>query len=118
MTDATPTHRGTSNRNDRGGTRDRRARRAWLLENFRADMDLAPDWETSDVVYVKCGEGIPLVRCYRCGDLMTEKEMTIDRVKPGHKGGRYTRDNIRPACGPCNFGSTRAVGRWEDEESA
>ena len=114
----TATWRGTSNRNDRGSTKDRAARRAWIMENFRADCDLNPEWETSDVLYVPLGQGLPLVRCYRCGDLLSEKEMTIDRVKPGHKGGRYTRDNIRPACGPCNFGSTRAVGRWEDEEPA
>ncbi|MGH3475336.1 MAG: HNH endonuclease [Nocardioidaceae bacterium] len=118
MTTRPADRRSRSNRNERGGTPARRARRAWLMETFRADMDLAPDWETSDVVYVKCGEGIPLVRCYRCGDLMSEKEMTIDRIIPGHKGGTYRRNNIRPACGPCNFGSTRAVGRWEDEESA
>ena len=114
----TATWRGTSNRNDRGSTKDRAARRAWIMENFRADCDLNPEWETSDVLYVPLGQGLPLVRCYRCGDLLSEKEMTIDRVKPGHKGGRYTRDNIRPACGPCNFGSTRAVGRWEDEDTA
>lgn len=114
----TATRRGTSNSNARGSTLNRRRRRAWLMETFRADMDLAPDWETTDNVYVPVGQGIPLVRCYRCGDLMSEKEMTIDRIIPGHKGGTYRRNNIRPACGPCNFGSTRAIGRWEDEESA
>jgi 5-methylcytosine-specific restriction endonuclease McrA len=53
--------------------------------------------------------------CYRCGVVLDDSTITVDRVVPGVAGGRYTRDNIRPACGPCNFGSTRTVGRWEDE---
>jgi len=42
------------------------------------------------------------------------------RCRSCHRRFDHTRrrNNIRPACGPCNFGSTRAVGRWEDEESA
>lgn len=41
-------------------------------------------------------------RCYRCGTLLTVDTVTVDRIKPGCKGGTYRRDNIRPACGPCN----------------
>lgn len=70
-------------------------------------------------------------RCYRCGFLLynpddypcQEGEMfvalppridfpytmpgmarplTIDRIIPGCEGGTYRRNNIRPACGPCN----------------
>lgn len=115
MTAEAIARRGTSNANDRGSTRDRRARRKWLMENYRADMDLARPGDPEFTVYAPLGRGIPAVRCYRCGDVLGIDEVTIDRIKPGHKGGRYTRDNIRPACGPCNFGSTRAVGRWEDE---
>jgi hypothetical protein len=28
--------------------------------------------------------------------------VTVDRIIPGCKGGTYRRDNIRPACAPCN----------------
>lgn len=103
--------RGTSNANVRGNTRDRARRKAWLIATFRADVDLSPALDRT----VPLGLGVPAVRCYRCGDLMTAAEMTIDRIIPGHKGGKYVRNNIRPACGPCNFGSTRAVGRWADD---
>jgi hypothetical protein len=49
-------------------------------------------------------------RCYRCGALLTVETVTVDRIKPGCQGGTYRRDNIRPACGPCNSetgGATR-----------
>ncbi|WP_414637551.1 HNH endonuclease [Amycolatopsis sp.] len=73
--------RGTSNRNARGSSTDRRRRRAWLLVRF-GDGRKAP--------------------CYRCGRLLTERTITVDRVTPGAEGGTYRRDNIRPACGRCN----------------
>lgn len=41
------------------------------------------------------------VRCYRCGLLLTEATLTVDRIVPGKKGGKYVRSNIRPSCGPC-----------------
>lgn len=41
-------------------------------------------------------------RCYRCGVVLREATLTIDRIVPGCLGGRYTRDNIRPACLRCN----------------
>lgn len=73
--------RGTTNRNARGNSRDRALRRAFLLAKF-GDGEKAP--------------------CYRCSILLDEKELTVDRVVPGAEGGTYRRDNIRPACGPCN----------------
>jgi hypothetical protein len=75
------TARGTTNRNARGNTVDRARRRAWLLETY--------------------GDG-KRCRCHHCMCWLTAETITVDRIVPGCEGGRYTRDNIRPACGPCN----------------
>lgn len=75
--------RGTSNSNDRGSSYSRRRRRDWVMKVFESDV---PNH----------------VRCYRCGDLLNDDTLTIDRVKPGCRGGKYYPDNIRPACGKCN----------------
>ncbi|MBB4689798.1 HNH endonuclease [Amycolatopsis jiangsuensis] len=82
--------RGTTNRDARGGTRDRAARRAFLLAAFGN------------------GETAP---CYRCGAELTNETITVDRIVPGRDGGRYTRDNIRPACGMCNSQTGGALAR-------
>ena len=76
--------RGTTNRNARGNSRDRAARRAYLLRTFQSDGG--------------CGT----CRCYRCGQVLRESTLTVDRIIPGCLGGKYTRDNIRPACARCN----------------
>lgn len=75
------TQRGTTNRNDRGSSYDRRARRAWLLATF--------------------GDGIT-APCFRCGVLLTWETLTVDRITPG-RDGTYARGNIRPSCGADNF---------------
>lgn len=91
--------RGTSNSNVRGSSYARRARRAWLITNYAADV---PGY----------------TRCYRCGVLLYNPDsvpleqfkpdapearlLTVDRIIPGCKGGTYRRNNIRPACGGCN----------------
>lgn len=75
--------RGTSNSNARGSSKDRLARRRWLLLTWQADVP------------GRC-------RCYRCGELLTLRTLTVDRVIPGCLGGRYVRSNIRPACARCN----------------
>jgi len=41
-------------------------------------------------------------RCYRCGELLDDSTVTVDRIVPGCLGGRYVRTNIRPACSACN----------------
>lgn len=86
--------RGTSNSNDRGSASSRRARKYWLL---------SPDsgWGGNGTV----------VPCYRadthCNNYsLTFETMQVDRVIPGVLGGRYVKDNVRPACVPCN----RATG--------
>lgn len=119
----TATTRGTSNGSARGSSYARRARRAWLLEHYTSDIP-------------------GLCRCYRCGWLLYNpdatppylamdpegvitmrgpdgvmqlaRSLTIDRIIPGCQGGTYRRNNIRPACGPCNSetgGATRATRR-------
>jgi 5-methylcytosine-specific restriction endonuclease McrA len=76
--------RGTSNSNARGSSSDRARRKAWLIKTYESNL----------------GEGT--CRCYRCGILLTFLTITVDRIIPGAHGGKYTRDNIRPACARCN----------------
>lgn len=70
----------------RGNTTDRSRRKLYLLETYRANVDL---------------EGVPACRCYRCGCLLTYETLTVDRIVPGCKGGTYRRSNIRPSCSAC-----------------
>lgn len=90
----------------RGNTRDRKARREWLINAWRADVDAQPDpdpdHEGRHVPALPWQLGEPACRCYRCGALLTVNTVTADRITPGAKGGRYVRDNIRPACMSCN----------------
>jgi 5-methylcytosine-specific restriction endonuclease McrA len=80
--------RGTSNRNARGSSRDRKLRRRWLLVQF-GDGHKAP--------------------CYRCDIPLDDSTITVDRIVPGAHGGRYTHGNIRPACQKCNSETGGAV---------
>lgn len=132
------THRGTTNRNARGGSEARRVRRTWLVETYRADVDvIRVTWadETQTLYYptdkamfaawvdLECDELpidveiLPACRCYRCGVFLHEGTVTVDRIKPGCRGGTYRRDNIRPACQHCNsetggrLGSARKGGQ-------
>lgn len=101
--------RSTSNKNAAGSAADRRRRKVWLVETFRADFD-AYIYQGNVVGAVKRGEGVPACRCYRCGDLLTVDTVTADRIKPGCEGGTYRRDNLRPACGPCNSSTGGMLG--------
>lgn len=76
--------RGTSNSNARGSSQDRARRRAYLLRVYESNR------------------GAGTCRCYRCGRVLTADTVTVDRVVPGCRGGRYVRSNIRPACAGCN----------------
>lgn len=80
--------RGTSNTNDRGSARDRRARKCWLLAWF--------------------GDGISCL-CYSCAKVLVYSTLEADRIIPGRLGGTYARGNIRPACGDCNKRSGNAL---------
>lgn len=122
MSTATCT-RGTTNGNARGSSYSRRRRREWLVETYRADQMIlvAESPDDGELVIEGLAPGRPLgqaiadwthlgwavevkraCRCYRCGKLLTVDTVTVDRIVPGCKGGTYRRNNIRPACGPCN----------------
>lgn len=113
------TTRGTTNRNERGSSYARAARRKWLVATFRANVDVSDlkfrcGDSTCDMNHgyfaVRLGVGTPACRCYRCGCLLTENDVTSDRIVPGCQGGTYARNNIRPACLNCNSitgGATR-----------
>lgn len=80
-------YRGTSNSNARGNTSDRAARRQWMLRTFESD------------------QGPGTCRCYRCGEVLRDETLTVDRIVPGCMGGKYRRNNVRPACAKCNSGT-------------
>jgi hypothetical protein len=66
----------------RGSAEDRRRRKVYLLNTY--------------------GNGLT-VPCAFCKEPLMFSTLTVDRFPiPGRLGGRYTRDNIRPACLPCN----------------
>lgn len=98
--------RGTTNGNARGGSDERRRRRAWLVETYRANVDVVAIELPYGPVIVEVVIGTEgsesACRCYRCGVLLTVDTVTVDRIRPGCQGGTYRRDNIRPACGRCN----------------
>lgn len=93
----------------RGNVTDRQRRRQWLLETYRADVDVFNEsgWDRRTIQErdgtrtVPLGEGVPACRCYRCGKLLAIDTLTVDRIVPGCKGGTYRRSNIRPSCGGC-----------------
>lgn len=70
----------------RSSSYTRRRRRTWLLQEF--DPDLGPD-------KVRCHLFGLSGHCLQYLDINT---LTVDRIEPG---GSYARDNIRPACKPC-----------------
>lgn len=85
----------------RGNNESRRRRRRWLLETF--DQDL--------------GDGV--ARCHlqlagdRCHIFVDERTLTVDRIDPG---GTYRRENIQPACQPCQTDQGALITRerrWE-----
>lgn len=74
--------RGTTNRNDRGSSYARRARKIYLLIEF-GDGYTAP--------------------CVTCEIELDFHTITVDRYPiRGCDGGTYAKNNIRPMCGPCN----------------
>lgn len=71
------------NKNDVPSAAERRALKAWMLATF--------------------GDGITVVCTGTCGRRLFWSEITRDRYpKPGRKGGKYVRGNIRPMCLSCN----------------
>jgi hypothetical protein len=94
----------------RGSSLNRRRRRVWLLATF--DPDLGPD-------KARCALGLS-DRCKVVVDLCT---VTADRIDPG---GTYRRDNVQPACVPCQNRQGALITRekraqwraWMDEAQA
>lgn len=84
------TRRGTTNRNVRGSSHARRARRRWLIDTF--------------------GDGKTAPCAFECGARVDVETLTVDRYPlAGCMGGTYARDNIRPACQPCNSSHGGAI---------
>lgn len=110
----TTTHRGTTNRNQRGSAEGRRRRRQYLVDTYRAnvDADTYLDLGANRQVLgsVPLGEGQPACRCYRCGALLIVETVTSDRIIPGCLGGTYRRENIRPCCVGCNSSTGGSLG--------
>ena len=63
----------------RGNCYDRAARKRWLLATF-GDGTKAP--------------------CVHCAAMLTYETVEADRIIPG---GRYSHDNVQPACRSCNL---------------
>jgi 5-methylcytosine-specific restriction endonuclease McrA len=94
--------RGTTNGNARGNVEDRRRRREWLVQTYRADQDVIIVPALPVALGGFTPYPVPACRCYRCGTLLTAEDVTVDRIVPGCQGGTYRRNNIRPACAGCN----------------
>jgi hypothetical protein len=75
----------------RGKPPQRRKRKLWLLS--------PESGFGGDGTYVMCAmQLLP-----NCIGLLTYETLTVDLYpKPRREGGRYTPNNIRPACHPCN----------------
>lgn len=70
------------NKNQVPSASERRSLKCWMLAEF--------------------GDGIS-APCAFCGKPLLYSTLTKDRFpKPGRKGGRYKRGNVRPACMSCN----------------
>lgn len=131
-----PNRRSTSNSNSRGSSYQRRAHRQWLVQEFRADVDIIivhdpigdltvrPNnrWEYDSMIRrlrpgsrnIFSGMSYELVtvcRCWRCGKLLTAEEVSPDRWPiAGVDGGRYVKGNTRPSCEACNTKVGSALG--------
>ena len=64
----------------RGNATDRRRRKLWLIDTF--------------------GDG-EYVACRFCWATIDYAGLCVDRIVPGHMGGKYVRNNIQPSCSPC-----------------
>lgn len=69
----------------RGNAADRRARKCWMLLTWGD------------------GEKCP---CVHCGAMVDFSTVEADRIAPG---GSYRRDNVQPACRPCNISRSNKV---------
>lgn len=84
-------------------SRQARAARRRRKRVAAADNDLTPaQWAELQSLWGGCAY---------CG--ATDRALQRDCVQPIARGGRYTLDNVVPACGPCNASkSNDEVTRW------
>lgn len=105
----------------RGSARARRRQREWLVQTYRADVDvitldvagrmLTLEADVREGLGALYGDGWRMAcRCFRCGRLLTVDDVTRDRIIPGVEGGRYRRDNLRPACSFDNSSTGGSLG--------
>lgn len=71
----------------RGNSKDRAARKRWLLKTYGTGEKVA---------------------CAHCEKELTYSTLTSDRIIPGHEGGTYRHENIIPSCIECN--NNRFIG--------
>lgn len=84
------THRGNTNKNMRGNTVQRRARRQFLVTKF------------GDGTTVECHLRLSHA-CKLSAAILTVDTVSVDCYPiPRVDGGTYAQDNIRPACIKCN----------------
>lgn len=103
--------RGTTNRDVRGNSADRRRRREWIVANYRSDVSVIevrwidgqvtrwyPDDPPMQAAWLAGVEDddaavtvdlLPTCRCYRCSALLTVDTVSVDRIIPGAEGGTY-----------------------------
>ena len=93
--------RGTSNGNARGSASTRRARRRRLEARQAVDGVL--------VCWRGCGTPLLVDDVAQALGVPASERYEVDRVVPGALGGRYTDDNVMPACRPCNNETGQAV---------
>lgn len=87
------------NKNDVPSAAERRRLKAWMLAEF--------------------GDGISVLCAGTCGRRLLWSEITRDRFpKPGRKGGKYVRGNIRPMCMSCNSAEGARQAALERAEEA
>ncbi len=94
--------RGTTNRNARGNTQDRLARRRWLIKAYEAREEQSIYDSRGNYLGERSRPMRNRCRCYACGSVLHIHTVTVDRIVPGCRGGTYRRNNIRPACARCN----------------
>jgi 5-methylcytosine-specific restriction endonuclease McrA len=77
----------------RGNAANRRARKLWMLSQ--------PQWQGTGTVL-----GESALCALGCGVVVTFATVEADRVIPG---GSYRRENVQPACRPCNLAKSDDV---------
>jgi hypothetical protein len=84
----------------RGSNGDRKRRREWLVSEAAGTMQNG-EWVAFG------GNGLTVQCWWGCGTPLTMQTVEADRIVAG---GSYRRDNIVPACRPCN------LARSDDDE--